>query len=251
MPPIQVIPPAQPPVSGGMPMVQQVQVVPTQKKDVSGLVKTIVIVILSLVAVTFIGLFIWMSMQYSEVKEDVDYQIDVAVAKAKDEQHAADEAEYFEREKNPYKTFSGPADYGQLTFQYPKTWSVYIERSAEKGGDFNAYFNPIQVDAVGKDTINALRVTIRNKSFDDVAAEYKKWVERKNSELTVESIVIGDVEKGTETTANLYTGTIPNTELSGYIVIFKIRDKTVILQTDSVLFKDDFDALLKTITFNA
>ena len=98
MPPIQVIPPAQPPVSGGMPMVQQVQVVPTQKKDVSGLVKTIVIVILSLVAVTFIGLFIWMSMQYSEVKEDVDYQIDVAVAKAKDEQHAADEAEYFERE---------------------------------------------------------------------------------------------------------------------------------------------------------
>ena len=84
-----------------------------------------------------------------------------------------------------------------------------------------------------------------------MAAEYKKWVERKNSELTVESIVIGDVEKGTETTANLYTGTIPNTELSGYIVIFKIRDKTVILQTDSVLFKDDFDALLKTITFNA
>ena len=51
-------------------------------------------------------------------------------------------------------------------------------------------------------------------------------------------------------TGNKYTGTIPNTQLSGFIVIFKIRDKTAILQTDSVLFKDDYDKLLETVTFN-
>jgi hypothetical protein len=42
-----------------------------------------------------------------------------------------------EREKYPYKTFSGPEDYGKLTFEYPKTWSVYIAAAANKGGDFN------------------------------------------------------------------------------------------------------------------
>ena len=74
---------------------------------------------------------------------------------------------------------------------------------------------------------------------------------KKNSNLTVESVTIGNEEKGTSVTANRYTGTIPNTDLSGYIVVFKIRDKTAILQTDSVLFKEDFDKLLGTIVFNA
>lgn len=249
MPPVQPIPQAQP--MQATPMVQQVNVIPKSKKDIAGLVKTIVIVVVSLIAVTFIGLFIWMFLQYDEVSSDVEAQIEVAVAEAKDEQATKMEAEFFEREKYPYKTFAGPIDYGELSFKYPKTWSVYISAAAEKGGDFNAYFNPIQVDAVGKNTINALRVTIRNKSFDDVAAEYQKAMEKKNSNLTMESVTIGDVEAGTEVPANRYTGTIPGTELSGFIVIFKIRDKTAILQTDSVLFKEEFDKLLSTVQFNA
>lgn len=230
----------------GRPMVQKPLAPPPKKKDTAGLVKTIVIIILSLVAVTFIGLFIWMMMQYqAERDRDLDSEIEVAVAAAKDEQTAKMEAEFLEREKYPYKTFAGPIDYGQLTFEYPKTWSVYVAEAATDGGDFNAYFNPIQVDAVGKDTINALRVTIRNKSFEDVTEEYKRAMERKDSGLTVESVTVAG------TAANRYTGKIPNTDLSGIIVIFKIRDKTVIMQTDSMVFEGDFNKLLETVTFNA
>ncbi|MBR2994091.1 hypothetical protein IKF43_01700 [Candidatus Saccharibacteria bacterium] len=250
--PVQSMPPMQSAqVMPGMPMVQQVQMVPEKKKDVAGLVKTIAIIIVSLIAVAFIGLFIWMFVQYKDIQTDVEGQISVAAAEARDEQATKMEAEFLEREKYPYKTFSGPADYGQLTFEYPKTWSVYVAAAATNGGDFNAYFNPIQVDAVGKETINALRVTIRNKSFDDVVAEYQKAMDRKDSGLTVESVTIGKTEDGSAITANRYTGKIPNTELNGIIVIFKIRDKTAILQTDSVLFQEDFDKLLTTVEFNA
>ena len=231
----------------GMPMVQQVQVVPEPKKDIAGLIKTIVIIVVSLIAVTFIGLFIWMTLQFNEASSDVQGQIDAAVAEAKDEQATKMEAEFLEREKYPYKVFSGPADYGQLTFEYPKTWSVYVEAAANAGGDFKAYFNPIQVDAVGDDTINALRVTIRNKGFDEVATEYQRLMDRKDSGLTMEATTIG-VNKNIA--ANRYTGKIPNTDLSGYIVIFKIRDKTVILQTDSVLFAEEYNKLLGTVSFN-
>lgn len=240
-------PQLQPQTANGMPMVQvqTVQVQPEKKKDVIGLIKTIAIIVASLVAVTFIGLFIWMKLQLDEVQTDVQGQIDNAVAKAKDEQFDKDQADFLEREKYPYKIFSGPADYGELSFEYPKTWSVYVAAAATKGGDFKAYFNPGQVDAVGEDTINALRVTIRNVSFDDVAAEYQQAMTRKDSNLSVESVTVNGF------TANLYTGTIPNTQLSGYILVFKIRDKTAIVQTDSVLFKDDFDKLVETITFNA
>ena len=232
-------------VASGAPVAQPMQVVPDSGKDLTGLIKTIAIIVLSLVAVTFIGLFIWMLMQYNEARDDVDGQISAAVAEAKDKQASELEAEFLEREKYPYKTFSGPVDYGQLTFEYPRTWSVYVAADAATGGNFNAYFNPGQVNTVAKDTINALRVEIRDKSFEEVSNEYQKYMNKKDSGLTVESVTVNGVS------ASLYSGKIPDTDLNGYIVIFKIRDKTAILQTDSVLFKEDFDKLLGTVTFNA
>ncbi|MBQ3353170.1 hypothetical protein IJG89_02390 [Candidatus Saccharibacteria bacterium] len=230
------------------PMAQQVVAAPSNAKDNSGLIKTIIIVVLSLVAVTFIGLFIWMFIQYSDASSNLQGQIDMAVAQAKDEQATTMEAEFKEREKNPYTPFTGPADYGQLTFEHPKTWSVYVASDASNGGDFEAFFNPAQVNPVSRSTINALRVVIRDKGFDDVAAEYQRAMDKKDSNLTMEAVTFG---KNNDITGNRYTGTIPNTELNGFIVIFKIRDKTAILQTDSVLFQADFDRVLETVSFNA
>lgn len=237
------------PVSG-VPVMQQTPPVMEPKKSISGLVKTIVIILLSLLSVTFIGLFIWMTIRYSTARDEVDSEIEEAVALARAEEESI-QAEIYAREKKfPYQTFSGPVDYGQLTFLYPKTWSVYVAADAASGGNFNAYFNPIQVDAVGKDTINALRVSILNKSYEEVVKQYQRDVDKKDATLSVQVEPVGDAEAGTNVTANRYTGTIPGTDLEGIIVIFKIRDKTVIMQTDSLLFQEDFDNLLHTITFN-
>ena len=212
---------------------------------VANLIKIIAIVILSMTTLTFVGLFIWMMVQYNDVSTDVNAQIKTAVDAAKMEQALEDEAEFAEREKDPYRDFAGPADYGQLSFKYPKTWSVYIASDASKGGDYEAYLNPIEVNPVSANTINALRVTIRDKAFDDVVQEYQRFMENRDANLSVESVTVAG------TTANRYTGTIPNTELNGVIVIFKIRDKTAILQTDSMLFVEDFNTLLSTVQFNA
>ena len=258
MQPMRPMQPAQPVQSAGQPVQtptgsgfngrpMEKQPTPVIKKDNSGLIKTIAIIALALLAVTFIGLFIWKAVECNEAQTDLDAKISAAEAKAKDEQATKMEAEFLEREKYPYKTFSGPVDYGQLAFEYPKTWSVYVAEAATSGGDFAAYFNPIQVDAVSRDTINALRVTIRNSSFDDVTQEYQRFVDDKKNPMHMESVTIG-VDK--KITANRYSGTIPNTELSGFIVTFKIRDKTAVLETDSVLFEADFNKLLDTVTFN-
>lgn len=215
-------------------------------KKSNDFIKTVAIVLLGLVALTFIGLFIWVLLQYNEINDDVNSKISTAVAEAKEEQAMELEKEFAEREKDPYRTFSGPVDYGELTFKYPKTWSVYVAADAANGGDFSAYMNPIQVDPVSnKATINALRVTIRDKDFESVAAEYQKAMDKKDSGLSMETITVGG------TVANKYSGKIPNTEFNGFIVIIKIRDKTAILQTDSVLFEADFNKVLETISFNA
>lgn len=215
------------------------------KKDIKSIVMIVVIVVMSLIAMTFVGLFVWKNLQYEEISVDVNAKVEKAVAIAKDEVTTRMEDEFLVREKYPYRTFSGPADYGQLTFEYPKTWSVYVAADAINGGDYFAYFNPIEVNPVSENTINALRLIIRDRDIESVVAEYKKAMDKKDSNLTMESVTFSGI------TANRYTGTIPGTDLSGYIVIFKIRDKTVIMQTDTVVFEEDFNRLLETITFNA
>lgn len=237
--------PSMPTGGGSMVEPRPLPKAPEIKEDHSTVIFIVVIVILSLLMVTFFGLFIWKLMDYNEVSTDVNGQIAVAVAAAKDEQATQDEQEFLEREKFPYQSFAGPADYGQLTFQYPKTWSVYVPSDASHGGDFEAYFSPVQVNAINNENINSLRLFIRNKDFESVAADYQRYVGSNDSKLSMQTVTIK------EFTANRYTGVIPNTNFNGYIVIFKIRDKTAILQTDSVLFEADFNKLLETIQFNA
>ena len=236
MPTVQ--PGAQQPAAGvGHP----VQSVPVGSKD-NKTIMIAAIVILALTTVAFAGLFIWALMQYNTVSTDVDGQINAAVAKAVEEQAKKDEEEFAEREKHPYRTFSGPADYGQLTFEYPNTWSLYIASDASHGGNYEAYFNPIEVNAISGNNIYALRLTIFDEAFENVTKRYSGSV---GSDLKLDVITIGD------TTANRYSGKIPSTDYQGYIVVFKIRDKTAVLRTDSLLFAEDFDELLETISFNA
>jgi hypothetical protein len=206
-----------------------------------GLVKTILVIVLSLVSVTFIGLFVWMNMQYNSLNDNVNAEIEAAVTEAVTEQALADA----EEAKKETREFAGPADYGSLSFVYPKLWSVYVEKDASNGGDFVAYLNPIEIEPVSENTIYALRVTIRDKDFETVAAEYQRAMDRKDANLSMTTVTVGGV------TANRYVGTIPNSSSNGIVVIFKIRDKTAVLRTDSVNYQSDFDKILSTVQFNA
>ncbi len=224
---------------------EQVEKMMEPKKDIAGLIKTIVIIVVSLIAATFIGLFIWMSVQYNTVQDEINKQIDTAVASAKDLQADQDTIKCQKEKENPYSDFAGPVDYGELNFKYPKTWSVYIAGDASSGGDFDAYLNPEQVDNISdKSSLYALRVTIKNKAFDDVVAGYQRYIDKSNSNFNMEAITVNNGA------ANRYTGTIPGTDFNGIIVVFKIRDKTAILQTDSVLFEQYFNDIISSVTFN-
>lgn len=195
-----------------------------------------------LVAVTFIALFIWMYSQWSTAKEDVDSQIDAAVATAVNEKAEEMENQFTEREKSPYNTFAGPIDYGELAFEYPKTWSVYEAKDAANGGDYEAYLNPDKVYPTGTSTINALRVIIADQSYDNYIKQYEQNV--KNGKLTVSVRPINGEN------ANLYTGEQPSGKLQGIAAIFRIRDKTAVIQTDAMLFEEDYLRVLDSVRFN-
>lgn len=214
---------------------------PPIPKEHGGLIKTIVIIALSLIAATFIGLFIWMFVQYDAAHTDVQGQIKEAVAEAELKQKTEMEEEFTEREKEPMQIFSGPEEYGTLSFYYPKTWSVYEASDASDRKDYEAYFNPGKVPPLGRESRVALRLTIANSDVNKVKESYTKMVDK--GELKFETRTVnGDV------TADFYQGALDKS-IVGRVVIFAVRDKTAIIQTDAETFAEDFEKLITTITF--
>lgn len=198
-------------------------------------------IVFAVTTVTAAGFFVWSYTNYMDQKNNVDTKISAAVAVAQKEQADADEAKFLERDKQPNRQFVGPDDYGRLMFDYPKTWSVFVNKDTSQSETFEAYLNPVSVPPLGNTTQFALRVTIESRDYDTVIQSYSNLV--KQSKLTSSATTADDVA-GTR-----LDGSFTN-DIRGSAVIFKIRDKTVTLRTDADTFKGDFDALISTITFN-
>jgi hypothetical protein len=184
---------------------------------------------------------IWAYVNYNEQKTNVDGKIDLAVAKAKKDQGDTDEVKFAEREKEPNRQFVGPDDYGRVTFDYPKTWSVYVAKDGSQGGNYEAYLNPITVPPVSPTQQFSLRVVIEEKDYDQVVKLYQELV--KKGDLR-SSAVSANGNNGTRLDGSF------SKDIRGSAVIYKIRDKTVTVRTDADTFKPDFENLIKTLNFN-
>jgi hypothetical protein len=202
------------------------------------LILSIAFGVTTIVAAAF---FVWAYGNYQDQKNNVDTKVSIAVAAAQKEQADLDEAKFLEREKEPNRQFVGPDDYGRLLFDYPKTWSMYVTQEASSGGRYEAYLNPISVPTINSSTQFALRVDIETKSYDSVVQSYNSKV--KSGDLVATAV------QADEVTGTRFDGTF-SSNIRGAAVVFKIRDKTVTLRTDADTFKPDFDALIKTITFD-
>jgi hypothetical protein len=183
----------------------------------------------------------WALYNYFDQKDNVDAKVSTAVTSAVKTQADKDAAAFLEKEKEPNRLFAGPDDYGRLAFNYPKTWSIYVDKDASSGNTYSAYFNPVSVPPVKTDTQYALRVTIEQKDYEKVIASYDSLVKKGDLAATA---VKADATDGTRLEGNF------TKDIRGIAVVFKIRDKTVTLRTDAETFRGDFDALVSTITFN-
>ena len=231
-PPSSIIAPAYP-----------VEPPPKPKADTSSILKTAVIVILVLLLIGASLLAVYFRSEYQLAQSDLDTKIDAAVLDAVKAREDELEAEFAEREKSPSKTFSGPADYGSLSFKYPKTWSVYIAKDAASGsGAFEAYLHPGEVAPVNNSTIFALRVTIETGSVESITSHYNSLVSK--GQLNTSAITINGSEPATR-----FDGELPN-KLRGSVVVFRIRDKVVTLESDAEIYRADFDSIIQTITFS-
>jgi hypothetical protein len=243
--------------AGGLPMVSDAAGVPAnaamaakiaseKRHHLHKIIQTIAIVVLAIGLIATSSFLVLTKMELDEKSRDVDGQIERAVLDAKKAQKDADEAEFEEREKNPYYEFVGPEDYGSLSFQYPKTWSQYVAADASDNGNFEAFFNPGLIEKVNGDAwsgkgVYAIRVMIFNMNTDEVLAFYKSYID---DGYTTSKLVTAGQASGTRLDGYL------TPEIQGSAFVFKLRDKTIIIRTDSEIFRGDFDKLINTIKYN-
>ena len=203
----------------------------------------LVIIGLLVLIVALVGLSGWLYLQYDDQKTNVDSKIAVAEAAAKKQQSEEDDIKIKAIEEEPNREFAGPEDYGRVSFEYPKNWSVYIDEDPTVSGNtFSAYLNPIVVPPTNdKSARFALRVEIENVAYDEALEDYRRAIE--NGELKSSPVKVNDHE-GTRLDGIL------EKDIRGSAVLFRVRDKTILISTQADTFKQYFEDIIKTIDFN-
>ena len=214
---------------------------PKMSNGESSLLKIVIIILLSLLLVGALLLSFYLYTEYVAASTNLESQVKSAVLDAVKEREDELEAEFAEREKTPTRSFSGPENYGSLTVEYPKTWSVYVSNDASDGKTFQAYLHPREIPPISDSTILALRIKIEDATLETVSKRYASAL--KKGTVQSSAVSVNGVD------ATRYDGQITN-NFVGSVVIFRIRDKVVTLETDAEAYREDFNKILETLTFN-
>lgn len=185
----------------------------------------------------------WAFTSRQDYKNNVDQKISDANKVAVQEAETAKEAEFVEREKSPVRTYTGPVTYGAVSFEYPKTWSLY-EVKAASGTVLDLFGFPLVVPGVTNDQTYAIRTEIVSQTYDTVVKQFDKDV--KSGAVTSTAY---RPEKVPSVLGVRLDGTIER-DVQGAMVILPLRDRTIKIYTEIPQFVGDFNnILLPSLTF--
>ncbi len=194
------------------------------------------IILAAVFMLAFAGVGVVYYGKYIEQKDNNQPLIEAAVTKAEEAQKLQLEAEFVEREKQPYDTYTGPAELGTLKLTYPKTWSAYVDTTK---GALDFFAHPFVVPSEG--VKYALRASVIKKSFADEIKGYDSQV--KKGELRATAVQVA----GTQGVR--FDGLLEK-DVEGSMVVFPLRDKTLRVWTETKDFEGDFNNIvLKNLSF--
>lgn len=219
----------------------QYQSASQQKQHGKGLLITTIV--LAVVLLGTAGFAIWAFLERQEYKDNVEGIVTREVDEAVTQREAELEAEFTEREKEPYTSYTSPSAYGTVTVEYPKTWSAYVEESDRGSTPVEGLFHPDFVPNENDNAI-ALKLEVVNRSYEQSLRTYETAA--RSGRVDIQPVQAVNVEgiTGSRADGEISRGT------QGAVVLFELRDKTLILTTESTEFIDDFnDIILENLTF--
>ncbi len=213
-------------------------------RDERGSVALFIALGISILLIVIIAIFgIWAFSSRQDYKDNSDQKAAAAVAAAVKKEDAKKDADFVEKEKNPFRTYTGPEQYGKVTIQYPKTWSAAINEGTS-GTVIDGYLHPNFVPSLQSATNFALRVQVVQSTYDAVLKGFDSSV--KTGRVKVTPYV---APKQSGVTGARLDGQL-TTQKSGTMVLLPLRDKTIKIWTESDQFVGDFNnIILANLTF--
>jgi len=216
-----------------------------------GFGSTATVVLLAVLLLASLGFGFWAFSGRQDYKNNSDKKAAAEATVAKAQQSAADKASYDALIKQPYKAFTGSATYGTISFNYPKTWSAYVDQT-DSNEPINAYFYPGEVPGVQSATAYPLRVELLSTDYAQVVEQYTSLVtqgEAKSAAYIPPKMAgVKNVQPGVRLDGSLWQDN--NVKQQGTMIIIKVRDKTLEVYSQSPDFASDFSGIiLPSLTF--
>jgi hypothetical protein len=189
--------------------------------------------------VALIG-YLSVTSEVERYRTETDTIVSEAVTEARLAQQEEDTAIFLEEAKKPYVEYVGPSDFGSISFSYPKTWSVYNSQFDKNG--YVIVFYPGVIPVVSDTTAMALRISVLNQEYETVIAGYEKMITA--GQITASVVNVAQTETFTGYEGIRFDGAINTTFLDGSIIALKLRDKTILIQTDSSDWVTDFEQIV-------
>lgn len=212
------------------------------KKRMNPLIIPFILTLVFLLAA--MGFGVWAFGSRSDYKNNSDQKAAKAVAAAEAKLSDAKEKEFAEREKSPYKEYKGPATFGSVDIQYPKTWGAFVTESDNAATPIDGYLHPNFVPGLQSGTAFALHFQVINTSYDQILKQFENDTKSGKVKVSPTSVpkvsgvagvrIEGEVERGKQ----------------GALVLFPLRDKTLKITTEAQQFVPDFNnIILANLTF--
>lgn len=205
-----------------------------QNGAANGLVISLVLAVVLLVgAIGFAG---WAYTQMTEYRDESDAKVQTAVDAAVEKESIRKDKENAEANKDPLKIYSGPSAYGSVHLEFPKTWSGYVDDTANGSSSVDGYFNPGVVPSVDSEkSVFALRVQVISSSYASVLQTFSS--QQKTGKLSVSAYSLPKLPKVVGVKA---TGTLSdNTNVT--MVVLPLRSGTIKIWTEGSQGVADFN----------
>jgi len=193
------------------------------------------LVVVGVLFVGAAGFGVWAFMERQDYKNNSDQKSAAAAAAQKTATQAEDAAKYAEEAKNPLQTFVGPAAFGAVTVQYPKTWSGYVIQDEANDVPLNSFFHPDVVPATGN---YALRVAIVNQPYSEVLEGYKDAIAKGLVAVSAYKLPKVDSIVGSRVDGEI------DKEKQGSLVMFPIRNVTLEVWVEAQQYVPDFNNIV-------
>ncbi|MGB4759212.1 MAG: hypothetical protein WBP26_04075 [Candidatus Saccharimonadales bacterium] len=207
---------------------------------------TVVTLLLIIVSIFFVGaasFAVWAFMGRQDYKNNVDQKISEASAVVKKQTQIEDQKLFAEEAKNPFKTYTGPDQYGTLTVEYPKTWSQYVATTGTAtNSGLDMYFSPDYVPGTtDQNAVFSLRIKVLNQQYATVT---RQFTNNKNVTITPYELPKVKGEIGMRVQGQI------TPKKQGVMILLPVRDKTIQIWTESESFQKDLESIiLPNLTF--